>query len=181
MTNVPSENATIVLYYDEKYRQQVIEKDSPDSWINIGITAEGTYLWNMEYGVTGFACGIVLQFIDSVCTTISEDRCIIELEYGPSWITVEPQNYQSVNVVMCSTIAGARNPDKRLDIDTSLVVTKQGWVDAVIEMAHEFRQTVLDLNPELHDHTTIKEIHQKTKRAETLVKEEFDADQQPPS
>ncbi len=116
--NIPSETATIELYYDEKHRQQIIEEEYPDSWMVIGVTVGGTDLWNVEYEVTGVACSIVLQLLESIGVPISGERYIIELEYGPSWIDVGPRDERSVNVAKCVTIAGARNPDERLDIDT---------------------------------------------------------------
>lgn len=175
-TGVLTENATIELYYDDSYQQQVIEENHPGGWINIGIMIGGTYLWNMEYEVTGFATGIILQLLESVSVPLTEERYIIELEYGPSWIAVEPRDEHSVTVAKCVTISGARNPEKRLDIDTALPVTKRGWIEAVTETAQHFRETVLGLNPDLHDHTGLEQIHYGTTWTETLVETEFDAD-----
>lgn len=177
MTADPAETATVDLYYDETYRQQVVEENYLGGWIDIEITVGGTYLWEMEFRVTGLATGIVLQLLESIGVPLSGERYIIELEYGPSWIAVEHRDEHSVNIARCTTMAGARNPERRLDIDTAVPVTNRGWIEAVTETAQGFRETVLDLNPDLHDNTAIEQIHYGTTWTETLLETEFNADQ----
>lgn len=177
MTADPAETATVDLHYDETYRQQVVEENYLGGWMDIEITVGGTYLWEMEFRVTGLATGIVLQLLESIGVPLSGEGYIIELEYGPSWIAVEHRDEHSVTVAKCTTIAGARNPERRLDIDTAVPVTNRGWIEAVTETAQGFRETVLDLNPDLHDNTAIEQIHYGTTWTETLLETEFDADQ----
>ncbi len=173
----PTETATIELHYDSNYRKRVIEEQYLGSWLEVTIVVGDTQIYGHSgYEVAGSASGITLQLLESVDTVFSDKRYIIEFESGPSWLVVEPWEDDLINIVNCATLQGAQNPEKRLDIDTDHPITKQGWANAVIETARDFREAVLDLNPDLHNHAVIEDIHQEIKRAEALVAGGFDLD-----
>lgn len=176
--STPAETATIKFHYTRKYCQKIIEEQNPCDWIEVTIVVSDTNIYgNYSQGITGLACSIVLQLLESIGVIFSENKYIIEFEYGPDWLVVEPWDKGSVNIARCTTMAGARNPERRLDIDTAVPVTNRGWIEAVTETAQGFRETVLDLNPDLHDNTAIEQIHYGTTWTETLLETEFDADQ----
>lgn len=163
----PPTTATITFHYDSEYRQRVSEKQNPDEWIEVSIAVGETYIWGgPDGGVTGFACGIVLNLLDSVDAVLSDERHVIEFEFGPSWMVVEPWNDEAVNVAKSSTVMGARNPDNRLDIDTSRPVLKEAWIEEVVETAHDFHDTVLEMNPGLRSRDVMEQIREEIDRAE---------------
>ncbi|NGM71291.1 hypothetical protein G6M89_20195 [Natronolimnobius sp. AArcel1] len=162
-----SDSAEIIPYYDQNYRQEVIENKSPDSWIEIAIKVDETYIYGDEgSGVTGFACGAVLNFLDSVEAVLNDEQYIVEFEFGPSWLALDPRDDASIYVGRCSTLKGARNPDERLEIDVQRPVSKQGWIDAVIDTAREFYDTIVELNPSLLDDDSMIQIQTKIMEVE---------------
>lgn len=163
----PADSATITFYYDSDYRQRVVEDHRPDSWIEISVAVGETYIWgDPEGGVTGSACGIVLNLLETVNTVLADERRIIEFEYGPSWMVVEPWDDEAVNVSKSSTLMGAQNPDKRLDIDTARPVRKQAWIDEVIATARDFHDSVLEMNSELQSRAVMAQIRAEIDSAE---------------
>lgn len=160
---------TITFHYDSEYRRRVSDEQNPDGWIEVSIAVGGTYIWGgSNSGVTGFACGIVLNLLDSVDAVLSDTRQIIEFEFGPSWLVVEPWDDEAVNVAKSSTLMGARNPDDRLDIDTSCPVSQEAWIEEVITTARDFHETVIAMNPSLRDREVMKQIREEIDRAEEL-------------
>ncbi|UOO96434.1 hypothetical protein MUK72_06945 [Halococcus dombrowskii] len=164
---MPAETATIEFHYGSKYRQTVIEEQYPGDWIEVTITVGSTYIYGCQnQGITGLASGIVLQLLESIDAVLSDEQYILEFEYGPTWMVVEPWNEDTINVSRATTMEGARNPDERLDIDTSRPITKQGWIKAVIDTAQEFHDTIIDMNPSLRDQEEMVEIQNEIHRVE---------------
>lgn len=155
--NSPAETASIEFQFDEEYQQNV-RAGNPDRWINVAVTVGDTDIWD---GVRGSACGIVLGLLASVETVSSGERYIIEFEWGPDWMVIEPAGEDIVTVSRASTFAGAQNPDKRLDIDSSRQIIKSEWTNAVVTAAEEFCETVFDINPDLGDQDVMMEIDRK--------------------
>jgi hypothetical protein len=165
----PSDTATIEFQYDSKYRQHVIEGEYGDSWINVDIDIGDTEIYGPGHEATGIAGIVVIELLNSVEATIDDKRCLIEFDIGPYWLVVEPRDAESVNVVRCVTIKSARNPDERLDIERSHPITKQAWIEAVINAAQDFHDTILDLNPDLHDQEELKQIQHEIERVDELA------------
>ena len=165
--NEPSDSVQIEFHFSEKYREQVVAENKPDSWIEIAIAVDDMYIYgDNEGGVTGFACGAVLQFLDSVDLVLAGERYIAEFEYGPTWLALDPRDENSIYVSKCMTWTGANNPEKRLDIDISRPATKQTWITEVLETATEFHERVIELNPELEDREVLKQIREEIAAAE---------------
>jgi hypothetical protein len=171
MTNTQlSETATIEFQYDSKYRRQVIEDQYADGWINVDVAIGDTEIYGPPgHKATGFACVIVLELLASVEAAIVDERYLIQFDSGPFWLVVEPRDVNSVNIVSCVTIKGARNPDERLDIERSHPITKQAWIREVIETAQDFHDTVIDLNPELREQDVLKQIQNEIERVDELA------------
>jgi hypothetical protein len=74
-----------------------------------------------------------------------------------------------VNVVGCPTIEVARNPVERPGIERAHPITKQGWSETVSETAHEFHDTVIDMNPILRDQDVLQQIRNETERVEDFA------------
>jgi hypothetical protein len=164
-----SDTATIEFQYDNEYRQHVIDGEYGDSWINVDVTIGGTEIYGPGHEATGTAGIVVLELLNSVEAALDDERCLIEFDIGPYWLVVEPRDVESVNVVRCVTIKGARNPDERLDIERSHPITKQAWIEAVIDATQDFHDTVLDLNPDLDDQEELKGIQNEIERVDELA------------
>lgn len=164
-----SDTATIKFRYDSEYRQHVIEGKYGDSWITVDIAIGDTEIYGPGHEATGTAGIVVLELLASVEAAVDDERCLIEFDSGPYWLVVEPRDVTSVNVVRCVTIKGARNPDERLDIERSYPITKQAWIEAVINAAQDFHDTVLDLNPDLQDQKELKQIQNEIERIDKLA------------
>lgn len=174
MTDEPADSATITLVYDDRFKNFVIEDETPDMWITTKITVGETPLWNFEYGVDGLAAGIVYNLLDSIAPIINDERYYLTFEYGPSYLVVEPRDSNSVTIVYCVQKSSIENPDERIDIETELPVTKRAWAAAVLDTAHEFRRTVLDLNPDLSDHKAMESITENLYEIEALVEDHWE-------
>ena len=155
-----AENVSIGLDYSHKYLQSV-EDGEPDKWINISIKVGETHLYGAAGGVRGFAWGFVDALLDSIDSINKDERHIIELEYGPTWLIIEPNGSDSVNVARCTVPQGRENPEKRLDIDKSQPVYKQVWINEVLRVAEEFYSKTTQHNPELTNKRTIKDLNKK--------------------
>ncbi len=164
----PAQTATIDFQYERSYRVSVEDGD-PDSWIAVAIAIGDTYIWGgPNSGVTGFACGIVLNLLETVDAALLDERYVVEFEWGPSWMVVEPRNDASVTVSRASTLKGARNPDERLEVDTARPVTKRAWIEEVVDTAREFHGTILEMNPDLRTRGVMQQLRRKIRRAERL-------------
>jgi hypothetical protein len=170
MTNTQvSDIATIDFQYDSKYQLNVIEEQYADGWINVDVAIGDTEIYGPGHEATGTAGIVVLELLTSVEAALDDERCLIEFDIGPYWLVIEPRDVESVNVVRCVTIKGARNPDERLDIERLHPVTKQAWIEAVINATQDFHDTVLDLNPDLDDQEELKGIQNEIERADELA------------
>ncbi len=158
MTSELANTATITLVYDAKFKKFVTEDGNPGMWITTQIEVGGTPLWNFDYDMDGLATDIVIKSLASVRAAITDERYYITFEDGPSWIVVEPHGNDSVNIVDCVQKDYIRNPDDRLDIESQIPVTKRAWAEAVFDMAYDFQKTVIDLNPELRDSSSLRSI-----------------------
>ena len=168
----PYDSAKIEFDFNKKYRERVVTENAPDSWIEIIISLNSTYIYSdKREGVTGFACAAVRQFLDSVDSVLADERHVIEFEFGPSWLALDPRDRDSISVVQCTTLRRAENPSERRDIFTPYPVTKQAWITGVLKAAKEFHERVLELNPELEDRKVLKQIREKIAAAEQSYRE----------
>ncbi|MFC7074590.1 hypothetical protein ACFQJ7_08735 [Halovenus rubra] len=147
---------------DGSYREQLIKNEEPDSWIDIRIRVGEEYIYGgPDSYVTGFACGFVLNLLDSVSAMKTGERSIIELEYGPTWLTIDPVDQTAVRIAACRTYKGAMDSSERLEIDDDAVVSKEAWESEVLRTAREFHETVVDVNPDLQDQEVIADIRDR--------------------
>lgn len=157
----------IDFHYDQSYRQRVVEDAEPDSWIQTSISVDERDLYGGSYSrVTGFACGIVINLLDSLAAIQATERTIIEFENGPSWLTVDPAGEATVELAACHTYGGAKNPDERIDVDRIQLVQRDAWRNAVTDLACDFTETVTDLNPELTTHKVLVQIQDQIQNVE---------------
>jgi hypothetical protein len=166
MTDItPAETAMIKFHYDNEYRQKVVDGQYAGDWIVVAIAVGETCIYGCQNrGVTGLSRSIVFQLLESVDAALADERYIIEFEYGPDWMVVEPWAENAVNIAKCATLMGARNPEKRLDIDISRPVTKRGWITEVIKTAQDFYDTIVDLNAEFRNYEGMIEMKNEIDR-----------------
>lgn len=162
------EEAEIEFRFDQKYREQVMQAE-PDSWIEIAISVGDTYIYgDAEAGVTGFACGAVLNFLDSVEAILDDSQYIVEFEFGPTWIALYPRDDDSIEVAKRITLNRAQERADLHEGEIARPVTKEAWVAAVLDAARTFHGTVVDLNPALEDHAVLRQIRTEIERVEQL-------------
>lgn len=170
----PTESVAIGFTYDRQYRENVVRDGEPDSWIDISIRVGETYIYGDENsGVTGFACNTVLNFLDSVTALLHDEKFVVEFDYGPSWLLLEPTSEKTIAITRCSTPAAVSDPDKRLDVDITGQTSKRNWAREVVRSADEFQGTVIDWNPELRTSDELTTIRTKVSDCKELL-EEFD-------
>ncbi len=128
----------------------------------MSLSAAGEDIYGGSRGVvTGSACVIVLDLLDSIEAIRSNDRGIITFDDGPSWLSIAKYDESTVEIAACHTLKGAKNPKNRLDISRTTVVTQQAWEEAVLEFSRKFSDKVTDINPSLSNHETIEQIREK--------------------
>ncbi len=165
---VPAD-AEIRLSYRDDFYTEIEERSDPDGWAEILILIGDTHVLNPEYNHTGLAYTIISNLIKSVCRTHAAEDHLIVLDYGPSYIFVAPRDDHTNTVTYCVFEKHAYNPSKRLDIERSLPVTKQAWTEAVLEIAKDFRETVITLAPDLRDNAGIGHLSGKITELEALI------------
>lgn len=160
----PAVSAEIRFRLDESYRQSVRDGDL-DDWIQTAVAVGGTWIYgSAEEGVTGHACTTALGLIDSVRAARSDERYVIEFEFGPTWLVVEPRTERSITVTKSVTYAGTTDPEQRLDVDTSRPVTKTAWRDAVVDATQTLHETVIEENPALEADDSLERIRAEIDR-----------------
>ncbi|MFA9427262.1 hypothetical protein [Natronorubrum sp. A-ect3] len=154
-------NVEIKFHYNQQYREHV-SKGSPDRWIDMSLSAAGEDIYGGSRGiVTGSACIVVLDLLDSIESIRSNDRGIITFDDGPSWLSIAKCDESTVEIAACHTLKGAKSPKNRLDISRTTVVTQQAWEEAVVELSREFYQKITKINPDLQNHETVEQIREK--------------------
>ncbi|WP_143117677.1 hypothetical protein [Halomicrobium zhouii] len=155
----PSKSASISFHIDREYQRLVEKNQSPDTWLGTSIRVGDTFVVGDEKsGPKGSGCGVVLQLLESVRSILEGERYIVEFENGPSWVVIEPQANGSVQITRSVTWEGTTNPDKRLEIDTSRIVTAQAWIQAVRKSAQQFHEAIIDEFPELADSDEMEQV-----------------------
>ena len=164
--------AQITFQFDREYREKVSKEDRPNSWIDIAISVNDTYLYGSnEEGVTGSACLAVLDFLESVEPVLDSTQYIIELGFGPTWLALYPQDDHTVEVAKRITLKEAKERADLREVETARTVTEQAWAEAVLDAAHTFHDTVVDLNPSLEEQKVMQQIRTEIDRVEQLVEE----------
>lgn len=128
----------------------------------MSLSAIGEDIYGGSRGVvTGSACIIVLDLLDSIEGLRSNDRGIITFDDGPSWLSIAKCDESTVEIAACHTLKGAKSPKNRLDISQTIVVTQQAWEEAVLELSRKFYGKVTDINPHIRNDEIIEQIREK--------------------
>ncbi|WP_435362876.1 hypothetical protein [Haloarchaeobius sp. DYHT-AS-18] len=147
------------LFDSKGYLDRVRESKSIDEWIEISIRVGNEYIYgDEENGVTGLAYCVTLGFLESVEKIIKGQEHVIEFEYGPTWLVIEPKNQDEVIIARSTRWSGVKNPDERLEIDTNIRVPKTEWATAVISVVEEFVHTVVEIDPEISHSDELEEL-----------------------
>ncbi len=156
-----SEEAEVVFHFDKDYREGVMDGNL-DSWIELSVRADDTYIYGKDKsGVTGYADNILIQLLESVEAIEKGRKYIVEFEFGPTWLSIEPKEGNKVRIVGATTLNGAKNPEERLDIDISREVSQESWKAAVRRSSGVFINEVLKLNPELRSQDFVQKVQTK--------------------
>jgi len=160
------ENVSIVPDYSDEYLKSV-EDDEPDQWITVSVKVGDTQIYGNAGGVRGFAWAFIDNLLDSIESVNDGERKVIEFEYGPTWLIIEPYNSDSVNIARCTVPQGREDPEKRLDIDSSQLVYKQVWINEVLHVAKEFYAKTTQHNPDLANKTIMEDLNKRIKQKNT--------------
>lgn len=172
MTENISGSVQIDFKLDGKYKNQVINESYLSGWIETEILVDDTYIYGEgNTNAEGLGNTIVLDFLRSVKPVLDHTQHLIEFPDGPTWLALYPRDDGSIEVAKRIVLKWARERAELHEVETARAVTKQAWIDAVLEAARTFHNTVLDLNPELEDHETIEEIRVEIERVERLSKQ----------
>lgn len=151
----------IEFHFDQKYQDWVKQGD-PQRWISVSLSIGDKDVYGGSRAtVTGDACIVMLDLLESVTALRSESSSVIHFDQGPSFLSVGPENSTAVEITACHTLKGAKNPEERLDIARPYITTRELWESAVLKAAREFHETVVDMNPDLQDHEVISEIQDR--------------------
>lgn len=166
----PPNVAEIDFRYDQKYRNRVRNESDPDQWVEVSVRVgdEDVYGGSRSI-VTGHACLVVLDLLDSVEALHHNEWSIVEFDYGPSWLAIRSVDETIAEIAACHTLKGAKNPGKRLDAAREYYVTKCAWVDAVVELAYGFHDAIIEIDPDLSNHEVMEEIQQRRQKIERII------------
>lgn len=169
MTGNISESVQIDFRPDEKYREQVINESYLSGWIETTALVDDIYIYGGEdTSAEGLGNTIVLDFLRSVEPVLDHTQHLIEFPDGSTWLALYPRDDDSIEVAKRIVLKWARERAELNEVETACPVTKQAWIEAVLEAAQTFHDTVLDLNPALEDHETMEEIRAEIERVEQL-------------
>ncbi|WP_424016745.1 hypothetical protein ACOZ4N_12715 [Halorientalis pallida] len=161
MSESKYDNVQITYRHDTEYWENV-DQNNPNSWTQVSISVDSEQVYGRDNGgVTGRACTTTLELLESVEAINRGERYIVEFEFGPSWLTAEPDGEQTIKIVRCATFKAAKDPDERLNIDRAYTVPKDAWENEVVRVARDFVKEVQNRNPELADNESICAIRSK--------------------
>ena len=161
--DMDTENMKICYYMDESYKQDVEDGD-PNSWLDFSIMANDTDIYgNIDEcnGVTGLASNVMLDLLTSLEMVNSGEKSVIEFEFGPTWLILQPLNEESVSIERSTTYSGIKDPEDRLEIDTSEAVSKYAFQTEIVSTAKDFVDDVKRINSELCTNDNITAINNK--------------------
>lgn len=166
---MPPEDLQIQFRFDDEYRQSVLKTGDPDQWIEVSISVDSNRIYGDDSGgVTGFACSILLDLLDSVESIDCGRKAVVEFEYGPTWLAIEPMDDGDVRIAgVRSSFAAVDDPTMRRSIDKSEVIQASEWRTEVLETAREFCDRVGGLNPNVKSHESLLEISDRIEDIKT--------------
>lgn len=137
----------IRLHFDSRsYITEVKHEKNPDARIKTSIIVDDeSVVGDQNDGITGRPCSFLFQMLDSIESIHNDEFYLIEFSHGPYWTGLHPRG-EDVLVVGTHVIAGARDPEARLDIDTARLTSKREWTAAVLETVSEFTQRLLEID-----------------------------------
>lgn len=160
-----SGNSAIEIEFDEDIPQQ--EENPIEYWLPISLSVNGKELYGPEYGfVEDMASSILLDTLDSISAVDAGERFIIQFDSGPSWLTVDPIDEESIELAACTLKRGAENPSERHESARTAKVARDAWKEAVIEFAHDFEEQIHEIDSDLANHKVLVEIREKITKLE---------------
>lgn len=160
----------IELRYDDGFRDSVVEHSRSDPLVGTKVRIGESYVFGDETHVNSdyMSTNLTVQ-LEAVEQLLAGEKVTIEYTNGPMWLVFEPAGDETVKITGCSTFEGAHDPDKRLSIDSSAVVSIPAWVAELIRTAEEFHSKLVELNPELKDDRTLQRLREAIQNAKNQL------------
>jgi len=159
MANPFATTVEIEIQCNERFRQQVVEKSDADPLSGVKIRSNETYVLGGESSVAGdYTTSNLIAQHYAISDILNNRTHPVEFFDGPVWLVFEPVNDRLVSLTGCHTIEGVRDPEQRLSVDTTVIVTKHAWITELVRATEEYSNTILDLNPALSENQIFQEL-----------------------
>ncbi|MFC7079294.1 hypothetical protein [Halorussus caseinilyticus] len=167
-----TQNPSIELRYDSSFKQSITERERPDPLVGMKIKVGDLYVFGDENHVNSdyMTTNLTVQ-LEATEKILTNETVVVEYANGPMWLVIESEDENSIRITECPTIEGVNNPEQRLSIEKSAVVSKESWIRELIETAEEFYRKVTDLNPDLEDDSMLRRLHEEIEGAKRRLKE----------
>lgn len=169
------EDVSVKIDYGSQFRERVAERENPDPLLGMKVRADCVFILGDETHTAkdSISTNLTVQ-LESTEQILADERAVVEYMNGPMWLVFEPHDKETVKITGCTTIEGVRDPEQRLSVDTSVLVSKTAWISELIETAEEFHQKVIELNPDLEDDQILRRLRREIEAAKEQF-EEFEA------
>ncbi|WP_410764569.1 hypothetical protein [Haloferax sp. DFSO60] len=155
----------IQIRFTNRFRSQVVEKEDWNPLTGMTIEVDGTYVWrSAETTVGDYMTGNLIRQFEALPGIIRNESQVVEYYDGPMWLVFEPVDSETVRMSGCHTIGGVRDPSQRIPVDSTHVVTKNGWISELVRETREYVETICNLNPSLADHPSIQTLSEYISR-----------------
>lgn len=167
-------NVQIDIDHGERFIDQVVEEGQHDPFGHLKILADNSYIVGSEDTYVGvWITTDLIRLLDQTKAIFADEKYSVDFDNGPSYLVVEPydDNDGVIGVTHCLLFDSVEDPEKRLPKEETFAIPKQAWVTELINTAKQYHKELLNLNSELEDNETIRELREGIKKAEHRLDE----------
>ncbi len=157
---------TIEIDYGEGFERQ-IKSGTADPIVVMSVYIGGKEVKKAD----SFMSRTIAELLEAVDSIFAGEKQIIEYTGGPTYLVFEPRDEETIFVTGCGGYEAAHNPEERLSIDTTAICDKRAWVTELVREAEEYREKILNLNPELEDDMFLQRIQASIANANRYLDE----------
>lgn len=164
----PIDTFDIAVRYDSELREQVESgSDDPLGWVDGVRAGEQSVIGGEDSdGMKEYLVSLFGGLLQSVPTVLDGERAVVRTGNGPVYLSFEPCEGNAVTVSVCYSTQSAHSPEAREAYEPSATVCTSAFVTEVIEIAAEFAEFALDMNPRLAEKSAYQGLREDIECAE---------------
>jgi hypothetical protein len=164
----PIKKITIEIAYDDRFRRQV-EEGTASPLTTLTVRADGQFVVGSESTNAGdWMSRHLREELLAIPDIVSGERTIVEFGNGPTWLVFEPHEDDTLVYIthVVTRFSATENPDQRLPVDTTVLVTKRAWIRELVRTSEEYVKNLTEINPDLTDETAVVKLREAIRQTE---------------